>query len=101
MGIDYMGYSIRLDSPFPLRFVLWLKWGVTAAHPTGEPDWDTVVGTELYNHSESDSAGMSGSPIIHYLDSTENTNLAANGAHSSLVSKLTKTLRETVTKWLV
>ena len=99
--LDYMGYSLRTDSPFPLRFVLWLKWHPTQAHPTGEPDWNTVVGTELYNHSASDLAGKQGAPIIDYLDSTENENLAANDDHASLITELTKTLRRTVEKWLV
>tara|TARA_B110000211_G_C13993815_1_gene515262 strand:- start:118 stop:450 length:333 start_codon:yes stop_codon:yes gene_type:complete len=99
--LDYMGYTMRIDTPFPLRFAQWLVWHVTDSHPTGEADWTKVVGTELYNHTATDVASRAGAPIVDYLDQTENENMATDEKHVVLIRELTKTLRAAVDKWNV
>ena len=46
-GISFMGYSMRTDSPFPLRFTQWVRWNVT------RPLWEEVYVTILAQVSPS------------------------------------------------
>jgi hypothetical protein len=43
--IDFMGYSMRADTPFPLRYTEWVRWSIT------EPILTEVFARELYNHT--------------------------------------------------
>jgi hypothetical protein len=55
-----MGYTIRADT---YRYTIWVGFD----RPTGVPDWSTVYGVELYNHTAS--------PVPKSYD-MEHTNLA-------------------------
>ena len=69
-GEDVMGYTIRVDK---YRFVEWYKFNRT----TGIPDFNTIWGTELYNHTE---------PVVFFND--ENINMAKDADRQMLVKEL-------------
>ena len=75
-----MGYSLRTDTPFPLRFTMWVRWNVT------RPLWDEVFAREFYNHS-----GDTGDAFT--TDAFENENQAADPALAELVAVLSAQLR--------
>ena len=80
-GIAFMGYSMRTDTPFPLRYTEWLRWNTTA------PLWDEVYARELYNHT-----GDFGDAFT--TDAFENLNQADDPALASLVGELSEQLRK-------
>ena len=86
--LDFMGYSMRTDTH---RYVQWMVWDGAELLP----DWSKVVGRELYDHSLNSQLDNS------YLDETENSNLATDPAHASLLAEMEAMLKEEVTKWIV
>merc|ERR1712060_19649 len=70
-----MGYSMMTRSGVNLyRYTEWVGFAGPSAN--FRPDWDTLVATELYNHT---------------VDAAENDNVAAR--HSGLTAELSKLLR--------
>lgn len=77
---EYMGYSMRTDR---YRYTEWVKWDGKAL----KPDWDNVLGKELYDHqgdTEND------------FDAFENDNLAET--ETELVKELSKQLQDIFSK---
>ena len=70
-----MGYTMRTDK---YRFTEWYSFDRT----TSKPDYNTVWGTELYDHS---------TPTINFND--ENVNLAKKPEMKSTVDELRKALQ--------
>ena len=74
-GENVMGYTMRTDK---YRFTEWYSFDRT----TSKPDYNTVWGTELYDHS---------TPTINFND--ENVNLAKKPEMKSTVDELRKALQ--------
>ena len=72
---NVMGYTMRTDK---YRFTEWYSFD----HTTSKPDYNTVWGTELYDHS---------TPTINFND--ENINLAKKPEMKSTVDELRKALQ--------
>ena len=72
---DVMGYAVRVDT---YRFVEWYSFD----HVNGKPKFDTVWGTELYDHS---------TPVAFFND--ENTNLAKQANMTDKVKELRAMLK--------
>ena len=89
----FMGYSIRVESPFPLRYTEWLRWNGT------RPYWDEIFARELYNHTGDTGAGIG----IHGSagDLFENENLAARPGLASLVATLSAQLRREFSQYIL
>ena len=90
--IAFMGYSMRVESPFPLRYTEWLRWNGT------RPYWDQVFARELYNHTGDTGAGIG----IHGSagDLFENENLAARPGLAPLVATLSAQLRREFSQYI-
>lgn len=86
--IDFMGYSMRTDSPFPLRYTEWVRWNVTSPH------WDQVYARELYNHT-----GDNG--ISFETDAFENQNLAIDPANEYLMQQLSQQMRAEFNQYIL
>ena len=63
------------------RPTLWVRWNGTAL----APDWGSVIGRELYNHSGDDRLGTS-------FDGSENMNEVAWETNAATVANLTQEL---------
>ena len=74
-GEDVMGYAMRVDQ---YRFIEWYSFN----HTTAKPDWSTVWGTELYDHSV---------PIVFFND--DNENLASRPDMQEKVQEMRKILQ--------
>ena len=73
------GYSMRVATPFPLRYTEWVRWNVT------RPDWSNVFARELYNHT-----GDTGNHIL--AENFENVNIADFVGNEALVKALSAQL---------
>lgn len=91
--IAFMGYSMRLDTPFPLRYTEWLRWNGT------RPYLDSIFATELYNHTGDTGAGIGlhGSSADHF----ENANLAGRPELASLIATLSAQLRREFEQYIL
>lgn len=58
------------------------------------PNWDKVIGLELYDHSQSSQLDNS------YFDQTENQNIARAPSNAGLLMELQVRLKQEVQKWL-
>ena len=77
-----MGYSMRTQNPFQLRYTVWVRWNVT------RPLWNEVYARELYNHT-----GNTGQAF--QTEHFENVNLAVGSAgrsNSALIATLSQRL---------
>ena len=74
-GEDVMGYAMRVDQ---YRFVEWYSFD----HTTAKPDFSTIWGTELYDHS---------TPTVFFND--ENENLAKQPDMMERVQEMRKMLQ--------
>ena len=72
---QFMGYTVRVDQ---YRFTEWYKFD----HVNAKPDWNSIVGTELYNHTN---------PVVFFND--ENENLASKSEMKSVVEDLRKVVQ--------
>jgi hypothetical protein len=77
--ISFMGYSMRVAKPFPLRYTEWVRWNVT------KPDWSTRFAAELYDHT-----GDTGDAFQTEL--FENINLVDRQEYQELVVALSMQL---------
>ena len=85
--IAFMGYSMRTDKPFPLRYTEWVRWNGT------RPIWDDVYAVELYNHSGDTGAAFK-------TDAYENVNIAPHQP-AVLLAKLAAELRREFQQYLL
>ena len=85
--IAFMGYSMRTDTPFPLRYTEWVRWNGT------RPIWDDVYAVELYNHSGDTGAAFE-------TDAYENVNIAPRQP-AVLLAKLAAELRREFQQYLL
>jgi hypothetical protein len=90
--IPVMGYSLRTDQ---WRMTLWTTWVGT----TLKPDWDKLIGTELYAHeagfADGDGAGTACDTMVNgCFDGFENSNEA--DANPQVVKELTAQLKRIV-----
>jgi iduronate 2-sulfatase len=73
-----MGYAMRTRR---WRYIEWVRFDKTTLPPT--PLWDTVLGTELYDHTEGDTVE----------NVAESVNVVADPALADTVAQLSKQLR--------
>jgi len=83
--IDFMGYRMRTSN---MSITRWVRWDGKHLRP----DWNHVVGTELYSHEGNTGLG----PEVY--DDFENENLAEKPEYASIQAKLLTRLQAEVDK---
>merc|ERR1712232_252320 len=78
--IDVHGYSVRSDN---WRYTEWVQWNKTSLRP----EWDNVIGRELYNHTGDDGSDFDKATPDANLWNMSHTNL-------ELAQNLSKVLHE-------
>jgi hypothetical protein len=75
-----MGYAIRTRQ---FRYIEWVKFDKHAVPATAMPQWDQLLGTELYDHTKSDTVE----------NVAEAANVVAEPQYQDDVKALSKQLR--------